>query len=60
MSRKNERTGQEEEEEEEEDSPLFWYDNNKSLQACGVYQLQKKKKWIINKINKIKINKNKN
>ena len=48
MSRKNERTGQdeeeEEEEEEEEDRPLFWHDNNKSLQACGVYQLQKKKK----------------
>ena len=45
MSRKNERTGQEEEEEEEEeeeDRPLFWHDNNKSLQACGVYQLQKK------------------
>ena len=41
MSRKNERTGQDEEE-EEEDSPLFWHDNNKSLQACGVYQLQKK------------------
>ena len=45
MSRKNERTGQEEEEEEEEeeeDRPLFWHDNNNSLQACGVYQLQKK------------------
>ena len=40
MSRKNERTGQDEE--EEEDRPLFWHDNNKSLQACGVYQLQKK------------------
>ena len=25
-----------------EDRPLFWHDNNKSLQACGVYQLQKK------------------
>ena len=48
MSRKNERTGQDEEEEEEEeeeveeDRPLFWHDNNKSLQACGVYQLHKK------------------
>ena len=45
MSRKNERTGQDEEEEDEEveeDRPLFWHDNNKSLQAGGVYQLQEK------------------
>ena len=46
MSRKNERTGQDEEEEDdeegEEDRPLFWHDNNKSLQAGGIYQLQEK------------------